>query len=175
MQYLIIITVSAVIGYVTNKIALKMLFRPKRPVLGFQAIMIKRKRALAESIADLIIDRLLSNELENSGESMLNNISDAAATELSELLRQDLELPDSDRDKIKSMLAGEIKGLCKGASVASHVSELKASLINNIAAIPDDEIESVTLAIVNNEFATIEKLGAVLGAVIGGVSCLGLF
>ncbi len=174
MQYFIIVTVSSLIGYITNWVALKMLFHPKKPKFGLQGIMIKRKAAIAASIADLIIDRLLSNELSGSSESMINNISDAASSELAILLAQDMSLDPSETIKIQSVIANEIANLCKNANIKTHAAELKDSLIKNINAIPDDEIESVVLTIVANEFKTIEIIGAVLGAVIGGLSCLSL-
>lgn len=174
-QILITIITAAFVGYITNKLALKMLFRPKKKLLGLQAIMIKRKPDLAESLAELVIGRLLGKELAGSEASVIDSVANSVATALVKDLIEELDLLESEAESVKAILMSEMQDICNHECASSHVQDLKQSLINNIIAIPDDEIESVTLSIVDKEFKTIENLGAVLGAVIGAISCLSLF
>ena len=51
---LISIVVGFFIGYLTNKLALYMLFHPSKKMFGFQGIVPKRKEKIANSIADNI-------------------------------------------------------------------------------------------------------------------------
>lgn len=54
-SYLIIsIFIGSIIGYLTNAIAIYMLFHPKKKFLGFTGVIPKRKDRLAESIAENI-------------------------------------------------------------------------------------------------------------------------
>ena len=58
--------VGAAIGWVTNFLAVKMLFRPRRPVrilgLTVQGLVPKRRRELAASIADTNQTHLVTGE-----------------------------------------------------------------------------------------------------------------
>ena len=64
IRLLLLIAIGGFIGYITNKIAIKMLFRPVNPVkLGFitvQGVFPKRKDQMAISLADTIEQELLS-------------------------------------------------------------------------------------------------------------------
>ena len=70
MNYSIIIEplVGAIIGYITNWIAIKMMFRPLKPIklFGFKlpftpGIIPKNKERIAKSIGIAISDNLLTN------------------------------------------------------------------------------------------------------------------
>ena len=52
MKLLLIPLIGFVIGYFTNYIAIKMLFYPRKSVLGFQGILPKRRREIAERIGN---------------------------------------------------------------------------------------------------------------------------
>ena len=58
--------VGALIGWATNWLAVKMLFRPHRPVgfgpLRFQGVVPRRQKDLAENIADTVQEELISPE-----------------------------------------------------------------------------------------------------------------
>jgi uncharacterized membrane protein YheB (UPF0754 family) len=55
------VLLSSLIGYFTNYLAIKMLFRPRKSFFGFQGLLIKRKTDLAASLSSLVVDRLLSD------------------------------------------------------------------------------------------------------------------
>jgi Uncharacterized protein conserved in bacteria len=62
--FLIIPVISAFIGWITNWIAIKMLFHPRKPVrvlgIPFQGIFPKRQRQFAEKLGKLVSNELLS-------------------------------------------------------------------------------------------------------------------
>lgn len=51
-KLLLIPLISGFIGYITNFIAIKMLFRPKKKIFGYQGLIPKRKTILAKRLAD---------------------------------------------------------------------------------------------------------------------------
>ena len=66
LPWIVFPLVGALIGYATNWLAVKMLFRPHRPKgfgpLRFQGVVPRRQEALAESIAETVQDELISAE-----------------------------------------------------------------------------------------------------------------
>ena len=67
LQLGIMIIIGALIGWITNKVAIKMLFRPVNPVkilfFKIQGVFPKRKDQMAISLADTIESELLSKEV----------------------------------------------------------------------------------------------------------------
>ena len=58
--------VGALIGYATNYLAVRMIFRPEKPVnvlgIKIQGLLAKRQRELAESIGRVVGDHLVRHE-----------------------------------------------------------------------------------------------------------------
>ena len=67
IRLVLLIIIGGFIGYITNKVAIKMLFRPVNPIrIGFftlQGVFPKRKDQMAISLADTIEQELLSKEV----------------------------------------------------------------------------------------------------------------
>lgn len=59
---IIIPFISSLIGYATNKIALKFLFRPRKPILGIQGALPKHRERMSEAIGKTIKDYILNEE-----------------------------------------------------------------------------------------------------------------
>jgi uncharacterized membrane protein YheB (UPF0754 family) len=51
---------GASIGWITNWLAIRMLFRPRRPILGVQGLLPRRRTELIERIARTVADELIS-------------------------------------------------------------------------------------------------------------------
>ena len=72
--------VAGVVGYITNKIAIKMLFRPYEPkwyTLGWQGIVPKTRPKLAVKISEIVGQKLLAHDdflyaLENNDCDMIS-------------------------------------------------------------------------------------------------------
>lgn len=180
--------ISAFIGWFTNALAVKMIFRPRRPirVLGitFQGLVPKRQAELARSIGHTVNEHLLSH---NDVLSILNRedlqdhldllIRDKIADFLDNRLR--LSNPmlgalinGSIRTKIESMLYDEIKRLVPELS-EQMMGKLEANLNfqqiveEKVRAFDLDKLEQIIIEIASRELRAIELLGGVLGFFIG--------
>ena len=67
IRFILLVLIGGLIGWITNKVAIKMLFRPINPhkFLGItiQGVFPKRKDQMAISLADTIEKELLSKEV----------------------------------------------------------------------------------------------------------------
>lgn len=96
--------IGAVIGYCTNYIAVKMLFRPLKPVKVFgktlpftPGIIPKRKDQLAESVGDAIVNNLLTEEaLEKSllSREILDKLHDKINIKIADMEKDDRMIHD---------------------------------------------------------------------------------
>ena len=63
LQVLLVVAISGLIGYVTNVLAIKSLFRPIRPVkvgpFSIQGLIPKRRFDVAQSIGSMVASELL--------------------------------------------------------------------------------------------------------------------
>lgn len=83
--------IGAIIGAFTNYLAIKMLFHPRKPILGIQGLLPKRRKILASKIADSstrilpdsvkklqsipLIGPTIINEIKGTIENQVNNLS----------------------------------------------------------------------------------------------------
>ncbi|PIN94756.1 hypothetical protein COU53_02165 [Candidatus Pacearchaeota archaeon CG10_big_fil_rev_8_21_14_0_10_30_48] len=56
--FIVLPITGALIGWLTNLIAINFLFRPNKPILGIQGVIPKRKKILAEKIAEASLNFL---------------------------------------------------------------------------------------------------------------------
>ena len=67
VRFLVLVAIGGLIGYVTNRIAIKMLFRPVNPIkilfFEIQGVFPKRKDKIAVSLAETIEQELLSKDV----------------------------------------------------------------------------------------------------------------
>lgn len=164
MQLLHIIAaplIGGVVGYITNYIAIKMLFRPLKPVMigTFRipftpGIIPKRKDALAETLGYAIVEKFFNaNDLEVvfTSESLTNAFADSVVALLSD---QKTKLSDISNDAVQAQnLSGRIKDeLCiriQAAVLRADLSHLVAR--EGILAIQNRFGASVLGRMVNEE------------------------
>ena len=188
LDFAVLVGIGAFIGWITNMIAIKLLFRPYRAVniLGFkiQGVIPKRKKALAESIAKMIDEELISikditrtinsMELEGEIEKIVNKIVEGKLkTEIiSKFPMAAMFLNDSIIAKIKTYL---VEVLNENRAELVEVIALKLEDTIDFKAVVRSKIEEFSLikleriiiSIAETELKHIELLGGVLGAVIG--------
>jgi len=190
IKALLMIAIGALIGWITNYFAIKMLFRPRQEknILGFkiQGLIPKRKKEIAKSIAETVDEELISmsditktiNSMEIEGE-IDGIVSDIVDGKIKKDLMQkipmiELFLNDELLEKIKEMVKSVIEKH-KGVFVEKIVHKLeeevdiKAMVEEKINEFSLDELEKMTYKIADNELKHIEFIGAVLGAIIGGI------
>ena len=69
-QFLVMILISGAIGWITNWVAIKMLFRPHKEInfglFKIQGLIPKRRDEISENIADVVEKELISvDDIEN--------------------------------------------------------------------------------------------------------------
>lgn len=186
LPWIVLPAVGALIGYATNRIAVRMIFRPIRPtkVLGItvQGLVGRRQAEIARSIGGVVGDHLVRPEdlrgaldrfdLEGVVESAFEK---GLAPKIDELRRiplvggflTDERVADlrkhavagvvGNRDEIAGALQ---KGLEEGVDVHQLVEE-------KVASFPVERMEQLILQVAARELRSIEVLGGFLGGLVG--------
>jgi len=189
-RYLTLPVIGAVIGWLTNLIAIKMLFRPYRPIkiLGVtvQGLLPRRRKEFALSIAKTVESDLLTVEditrflkgveweaeveraVEESLESRLKSkrISALLKTPVFGLIGREVIR------QLKRVLSGLIIEKVqehKGPLVEKFQDalELKELVSQKVEGFDMEKLESLLMNLIAKELAYIELVGAVLGFLIG--------
>lgn len=187
---LIIPVISAFIGWVTNWIAIKMLFHPREPKkisgITFHGIFPKRQFQFAEKLGKLVSDEFLSfTDIEQkiSDPQNLKKIMPMIETHVDDFLRNRLsdEMPvismfigDKTISKLKIAFMKEIEILFPQV-MKQFARDLKTELdlehivIKKVSAFSSDKLEEILYQIMSKEFRFVEIIGAVIGFIIGVV------
>ncbi len=188
--FLLFPVISAFIGWITNWVAIKMLFHPKTPkkILGitFHGIFPKRQQKFAEKLGKLVSDEFLSFddiEAKISNPENLKQIMPIIETHIDDFLRNKLkdEMPvismfigDKTIGNLKTMFMKEIETLLP-IVMKQYAANLKTELdleqivITKVAAFSSDKLEEVLYQIMSKEFRFVEIIGAVIGFLIGSL------
>lgn len=180
--------IAAFIGWITNWIAIKMLFHPREPkkFLGFtfQGIFPKRQQQFAEKLGKLVSNEFLSfSDIEEkiSSPENLKKIMPLIENHIDDFLRNRLssEMPvismfigDKTIHKLKESFMNEIEQLFPQV-MKQYAGNLKSELdlehivIQRVAGFSSDKLEEVLYQIMAKEFRFVEILGAVIGFIIG--------
>lgn len=196
IKLLLIVGIGAGIGWITNYIAIKMLFRPYKEInLGIfkiQGLLPKRKHEIGESIAETIQSELVS--LQDILKSLDGNkLEEKMSKIIDEILEEKLQVEITKRfpmlamflssdmlEKIKNMIRESILENKDGIiqMFSSYVEEnvdFKGIIISNVDAFSLEKLEEITYSLAKKEFKHIEVVGAILGAIIGFVQfCIGM-
>lgn len=184
--WLAIPAVGGVIGYLTNRLAVKMIFRPIKPVnvlgLKIQGLMPRRQQDIARSIGEVVGSHLLSHEDVARGmarldfEKLLGELLEhGLGPKVAELRNLPLIggfLTDERVDEIrKSIVNGLLDQKDKLMSQLEQAIEegldVHELVREKVAAFPVEKLESLILRIAARELRSIEILGGVLGIIIG--------
>lgn len=193
MGFILMVLVGASIGWFTNFLAIKLLFKPYNQInimgIKFQGVIPRRKNALAINLAKTIDEELLSiKDITNTMNSMeledeIDKISDKI---VGEKLKQEIVskfpmaamfLSDSLMNKIKGYIKNVIEEN-KEELVEIIVNKLEENLDlkkivqGKIEEFPLPKLEKIVLEIAKAELKHIELLGGILGAIIGMVQFL---
>jgi uncharacterized membrane protein YheB (UPF0754 family) len=185
--------ISAFIGWVTNLIAIKMLFHPREPkrIFGitFQGIFPKRQKQFAAKLGKLVSDEFLSfGDIEEkiSDPQNLKKIMPLIEAHIDDFLRERLteEMPvismfigDKTILKLKNALMKEIETLFPQV-MRQYAGNLKSELdlehivVQKVSAFSSDKLEETLFQIMSKEFRFVEIIGAVIGFIIGIVQVI---
>ena len=190
---LFMVIVGTFIGWVTNYIDIKLLYRPYNEIyilrFKLQGVIPKRRKELAENIGKTINAELISiKDITNTIDSMELEIEiDKIVGDIVEkkikgeflgsypMLK--MFINDSIIDKIKSYIKSAIEEN-KGEIVNTIIGKLEKEIdfedliIKKINEFSLEDVEKMTINIAKNELKHIEYIGAVLGAFIGVIQYL---
>lgn len=185
-RILILAVIGGLIGYITNVIAIKLIFRPinpiKIPIFNIEIIgMIpKRKLEIASNVAQVIEEQFFSFDdiIENViTEQDKQIIIDYIKVRVKLVLNEKLGLiPSSIRNLVQNYISEIIEDEIKsGVNELSEELIIKANNRINIKEIVENkineldlyELETIILQIIKKELKQIEVLGLILGFFIG--------
>jgi len=190
--------ISALIGWLTNWVAIRMLFRPAKPVrilgIRIQGLIPARQKEMAQKFGEVIEKNFfshedLSNILENLDlrgqftrkiDSIINGKIQTSSTLLSVIrkipvIRAPFELfIKGIKQTIRDSVIKDIE-LTSGEIISQIKGNIKIKEIvkQRIESFEVDYLEEVVLRLSKRELKAIEYLGGVLGFIIGWVQ-LGL-
>lgn len=187
LSFILVPMIGALIGWITNVLAIKLLFRPYRPIkipiisYTLQGLIPKRQEEIARSIGETIERELIS--IDDILEFLkTDNLQNQTVEILIPLLKQAVLnkfpaiIPGSIKDLVASFIAEvlskDLPGLLQQFSANLSVEIKKqisfSTLIQNkINEMDWAKLEQLVLDIARKELHHIEILGGVLGFIIG--------
>ncbi len=180
--------IGALIGWLTNYIAIKMLFHPRDEVkilfIPVQGIFPKRQKEFARKLGQVVSEELISAEEVAShlkekatSEEILNHIAMRLEEGITSRLPRAFPM-------LAMMMSGDMAEKIKGF-LLEQIGSLNEELIDKlsgeleeeldvhriveekVAAFSSDKLEEILFAIMRREFKFVEMVGAVLGFLIG--------
>lgn len=188
VKAILLIVIGSLIGWITNYIAIKMLFKPYEEInlifFKIQGLIPKRRHEIGESIAETIQKEFISmddivEKLENA------NIEPEMEKVIDRILEEKLAVEISAKFPMLAMFLNEstmnkIKDSIKGAIMENkdQIIEMlfdtleknvnfKEIIIEKVDAFSLEELERITFALAKKELRHIEMIGAILGGLIG--------
>lgn len=183
-KFILVVLIGGGIGYITNKIAIKMLFRPVNPIkilfVTIQGVFPKRKDKIAVSLAetienellskDMIMDKVLSDEKLDEYKIM---IKDTLSTKIEEKIPPMIkmfmgsnpnmirDLIDKEGDEIIDDLVSKLK---ENGLEDLNIKELVKDRIDELDFV---EFEKIIFGLMSKELRFVEIIGLFLGMFIG--------
>ena len=185
--------IAALTGWITNYIAVKMLFHPKEKIkilfFEIQGIFPKRKNKLAEKLGkvvandlfsvDDIVDTLNTEQSLTAIKNILNDrVDDFLDVKLVEVMPMlKMFMNDDLRNTIKGTLVTEFEGAIP-QMIESYSSQIENQIDiekivqEKVVNFSSDKLEEILYSIMRKEFRFIEILGGFLGFFIGLIQLL---
>lgn len=191
-EAIFLISVGAIIGWLTNVLAIKMLFRPIKPIvipllkIRIQGLIPKRRHDISKSIGEVVEKELIS----------INEIFDKMVTEenkleviciIKEKLLKVIDykipaiIPYSIKSKIieyfeeqinndaMSILDSSIDGIINNTVHKINIGEMVENKIDELEL---ENMEKLIIDLTSRELKYIELLGGVLGGIIGLIQAI---
>lgn len=188
VQFLLMVSVGILIGWFTNYLAIKLLFRPYKEMnfifFKIQGLIPKRKNEIIENIAEVVEQELISmtdivEKFKNSNidEESLDKILDKiigeklknSILEKNPLLK--MFVNDSVIEKIKdyvkkSILDNKEEIIEEIVKIAESKIDFKEIMLEKMENFSLQEIENIILRVSKEELKHIELIGGILGGII---------
>ena len=186
IRILILAVIGGFIGYVTNVVAIRLIFRPiepiKIPILNIEIVGLipKRRAEIAANVGEIIQEEFLSMD-----EILANIITDEDKEEVVRYIKARVKIIIHEKvsfipSGIKNMIQDYLGDIIE-SEVKQSIDELSKNIINkaneriDIQKMVEDkineldlyELEEIIIRIAKKELKHIEFLGLVLGFLIG--------
>ena len=192
-QFLIMIIISGAIGWITNWVAIKMLFRPHKEInfglFKIQGLIPKRRAEIGTGIANIIQNELISVK------DVISNIDREEFSKrlnalIDEVLDKNLKKKVKEKfpflqmfftDKIAKDIGNTIKDIIMGnqekifeifSNYAEENIDFEVIISDKISNFSLDKLEEIITFLAKKELKHIEVIGAILGMLIGAVQYL---
>ena len=192
-QLLVMILISGAIGWITNWVAIKMLFRPHREIsfglFKIKGLIPKRRAEIGSGIANIIQNELISVK------DVISNIDREEFSKrlnklIDEVLNKNLKKKVKEKfpflqvfftDKVAKDIGNAIKSIImenqeKIFEIFSNYAEenidFEIIISDKISNFSLDKLEEIITLLAKKELKHIEVIGAVLGMIIGAVQYL---
>ena len=180
--------IGALIGWLTNYVAIKMLFHPKNEIKIFffslQGIFPKRQQAFAEKLGQVVSTELLTAQEvtahlkeKATSEAVLDHIAMRLEEGIASRLPRAFPMlamfmSSKNAEKLKRVLLEQISGLNeelidKLSGELEKELDVQGIVEEKVSAFSSDKLEEILFSIMRREFKFIEVVGAVLGFFIG--------
>ena len=190
IKYIAAPLICALIGWLTNYIAIRMLFHPRRPVKvlfwTWQGIFPKRQRELAKNLGELVEQELVNHQdikevisdpefirkLRNHIEFYVDSFIQKKLTSIHPMLASVLK--GRALEKIKEMIVQEVERFIPDM-IEQAAEELESRLRfshivqEKIESFSMEKLETVIFTILKKELWFVEIIGGVLGLLIGTI------
>ena len=188
MKLVIMVIISAAIGWITNWVAIKMLFRPHNEInLGLfkiQGLIPKRRAEIGVGIANVVQNELISIkdvianiDREEFSQRLNDLIDDVLEKNLKAKVKEKFPVMQMFfSDKMAKDVSDTIKGIVmenqdKIFEVFSNYAEenidFSTIITDKIPNFSLDKLEEIINGLAKKELKHIEVIGAILGAFIG--------
>lgn len=184
-QLVAIPLISALIGYITNVVAIRMLFWPKKPVnlviFKLQGLLPKRQSDIARSLGELVENQLLSVD-DIFDKINTPQVQEKLVSTVASMVRDKLDamLPRIIPSRVTQLIGDSIEKVLRqeaSSSIAQLINserdyitkeiQVKKIVEDKINEFDLDELEGMIKGVSSPELRFIEVLGGVLGFIIG--------
>lgn len=191
-EAIFLVAVGAIIGWLTNVLAIKMLFRPIRPIvipvlnITIQGLIPKRRQDISRSIGEVVEKELISiNEIFDRMVTEENKLEVIAIIKEKLLKVIDYKIPAIIPYSIKSriieyfeeqinkdamsILDSSIDGIINTTVHKINIGDMVERKIDELEL---ENMEKLILSLTSRELKYIELLGGVLGGIIGFIQAV---
>jgi uncharacterized membrane protein YheB (UPF0754 family) len=180
--------IGALIGYSTNLLAVRMLFRPRNPFnllgLNLQGLIPRRRREIGERVAEIVSQELVRPEKIReavAGLDAADGVKEKIQARVAEFMAAQLEklppmiravVPESLKSGMQEAVVEEIEAALPDiaeqmAARAQEKLDVHGMVIERIDKMDFGAFEKLVLRIAKSELRAIELLGGVIGLLIG--------
>lgn len=180
--------ISAAIGWVTNYVAIKMLFYPRKEknylLFRFQGIFPKRQKVLAQKLGEIVANKLFSTamireKIDNAQtrEEIKRTIDLEVSIYLREKIKNNLPvvgelfLSEKRFEQVKDIVCGEldqfIPRIMNEFTKKVDQVDIQQIVFDKVSQFSSEKLEDLLMGVLRKELKFIELAGAVLGFFIG--------